>query len=260
MATRHNGSDGRARAALRGLAREKRARIRNLKLRIPGVDGMFDQEVRFSHDGVRLQVATNGRVFLVQTRVSSAILFSLGEPAAWMYLTTPIGYVGNARVFAGDDPPRAWLSDEIQRELLEQLQLTRGEQLLVVRNEASMILRSRDRHDLLDRVNGFLRIVDRLPLDEPADAPDFAALPSELEPLKAMIVRWGYADDDERAERIALASRTDLVGLSRACDHYWPAINRFLDAPRNRDLAPLVDAFAQASLEARAELERRRTA
>jgi hypothetical protein len=92
---------------------------------------------------------------------------------------------------------------------------------------------------------------------------DLSLLPAELQHLAPLISRYAEADDVARSDLLASASRDELGELAQAPTAHWDAINAFLDehvagepGPA-QDVALALDAFPQASLEARFELESR---
>ena len=64
------------------------------------------------------------------------------------------------------------------------------------------------------------------------------------------------SDDVKRAARVDAASPEERAELERAAQPHWDAINAYLDAHIERtgtpeqDLAVVLDAFAQAAMEA----------
>lgn len=93
---------------------------------------------------------------------------------------------------------------------------------------------------------------------------DLSLLPEELQPLAPLISRYAESDDVRRSELLEAATDENLRELSEAPSAHWEAINAFLDenvaaepGPR-QDVALALDSFAQAAMEARFELERRR--
>jgi hypothetical protein len=74
---------------------------------------------------------------------------------------------------------------------------------------------------------------------------------------------YSEADDVARADLLAAASPDKLKELADAPTAHWDAINAFLDEHVAAELGPeqdvalALDAFAQAALEARSELESR---
>jgi hypothetical protein len=97
----------------------------------------------------------------------------------------------------------------------------------------------------------------------PDDDLDPLLLPVELQPLAPLIARYSEADDVARSELLAAASPEELKELAEAPTAHWDAINAFLDEHvtaepgPEQDIALALDAFAQAALEARSELESR---
>jgi hypothetical protein len=92
---------------------------------------------------------------------------------------------------------------------------------------------------------------------------DLSLLPEELQHLAPLVAHFAEADDVGREELLANASESELRELSEAPTEHWDAINAFLDENVAADPGPLqdvalaLDAFSQAALEARSELEGR---
>ena len=92
---------------------------------------------------------------------------------------------------------------------------------------------------------------------------DLALLPDDLLPLAPLIRRYSAGDDVERAERLAAATPAELHELERSAQPHWDAINDYLDVHLERpgapeqDVALVLDAFAQAAMEAPFERDRR---
>ena len=95
-----------------------------------------------------------------------------------------------------------------------------------------------------------------------ADERDFDLLPAQMRDLAPLIERYGESDDVERSELLERASTDELRALAAAAEPHWDEINSFLgenmgEVGAKQDLAIAVDAFAQAAMEARIELEQR---
>ncbi len=97
----------------------------------------------------------------------------------------------------------------------------------------------------------------------PDDDLDPSLLPADLQHLGPLIARYSEADDVARSDMLAAASPDELKELADAPTAHWDAINAFLDEHvaaepgPEQDVALALDAFAQAALEARSELESR---
>lgn len=85
---------------------------------------------------------------------------------------------------------------------------------------------------------------------------DLELLPDDLRPLVPLIRRYSVSDDVKRAARVDAASPEERAELERAAQPHWDAINAYLDAHIERtgtpeqDVAVVLDAFAQAAMEA----------
>ena len=76
---------------------------------------------------------------------------------------------------------------------------------------------------------------------------DLSLLPEGLQHRAPLVARFAEADDVDREELLASASESELLELSEAPAEHWDAINATW----------ALDAFSQAALEARSELEGR---
>ncbi len=92
--------------------------------------------------------------------------------------------------------------------------------------------------------------------DLPGDPPDDA--PNELRAVWPLILRWGESDDVDRGDLTDGASDEDLQSLVEAVNPLFPAINAYLDATGDVEHAVPYGDLAQAAMEARFELDRRR--
>jgi hypothetical protein len=98
-----------------------------------------------------------------------------------------------------------------------------------------------------------------------ADELDFSLLPQELRHLAPLVARYAEADDMERSNLLENASDEELSELSAAPDALWDSINAFLDEHAGgdpgpqQDVALALDSFSQAAMEARSELDERRS-
>jgi|SRR5580658_8844824 hypothetical protein len=92
-----------------------------------------------------------------------------------------------------------------------------------------------------------------LPPDPPDDAPD------SLKAVWSLVIRWGESDDVERGDLASAASDDDLRDLIETVDPLFPAINAFLDETGDAERAVPYGDLAQAAMEARFELDRRRS-
>jgi hypothetical protein len=92
---------------------------------------------------------------------------------------------------------------------------------------------------------------------------DFSLLPPELQELAPLIGRYAESDDRARDELLSAASADELRALAEAPSACWDAINAFLDEHTAGEPGPLqdvalaLDAFSQAALEARLEVDGR---
>ena len=91
---------------------------------------------------------------------------------------------------------------------------------------------------------------------------DLSLLPEELQPLAPLIRKYARGDDVERMEELEAATADELRELRDAPGPHWDEINAYLDANMDppgpkQDVALVLDAFAQAALEAEYELQER---
>ncbi len=93
----------------------------------------------------------------------------------------------------------------------------------------------------------------QLPSQPPQDAPD------DLKAVWSLVLRWGGSDDVERGGVTGAASDQELSALVEAVDPLFPAINAYLDVTGDAERAVPYGDLAQAAMEARFELDRRRT-
>jgi hypothetical protein len=95
-----------------------------------------------------------------------------------------------------------------------------------------------------------------MPSALPGDPPDDA--PAELKIAWPLVLRWDESDDVGRGGPTDAASDEELSALVEAVDPLFPAINAYLDATGDAERAVLDGDLAQAAMEARFELDRRR--
>jgi hypothetical protein len=95
-----------------------------------------------------------------------------------------------------------------------------------------------------------------MPSDLSREPPEDA--PEELKAVWGLVLRWAASDDVERGSLTDAASNEDLSALAGAIEPLLPAINAYLDATGDAERAVPYGDLAQAAIEARLELDRRR--
>lgn len=95
-----------------------------------------------------------------------------------------------------------------------------------------------------------------MPSELTTDPPDDA--PAELKAVWPLVLRWGESDDVGRGGVTDAASDEDLSALVEAINPLFPAINAYLDATGDAERAVPYGDLAQAAMEARFEIDRRR--
>lgn len=73
------------------------------------------------------------------------------------------------------------------------------------------------------------------------------------------MLRWGKSDDVDRSALTEIASDEDLTNLLEVVDPLFPSINGYLDVTGDAERAVPFGDLAQAAMEARFELDRRRS-
>jgi hypothetical protein len=99
--------------------------------------------------------------------------------------------------------------------------------------------------------------MSRMANDLPADPPDDA--PEALKVVWPLVLLWGESDDAERGNLTAAASDEDLQDLMQAVDPLFTTINGYLNQTGDAEHAVPYGDLAQAAMEARFELDRRRS-
>jgi hypothetical protein len=104
-------------------------------------------------------------------------------------------------------------------------------------------------------VDALVDLAESLPEDrEPVEDVD---LPDALSALQPLIRSWAIADDQQRADEIEAAETDELRSLIAAVEPHLSAIDRLCLQDEAAPAAHATGHLAEATLEARQELERR---
>ena len=92
-------------------------------------------------------------------------------------------------------------------------------------------------------VNRTLSVISRL--EKPAGIVQVRSLPQNLQSIQPFIAEWSIADDDARGEKIAIATRAELIRISAVLSPFLPLINRYLDDNPAGELAAELQALGE---------------
>ena len=225
------------------------------------VEGTTDGRSRlsFRRDGRKLTVVPQSDAMLVlHIPASSAIVLSLRLPRTPGHGLEPQAERDGVPICWRSDgqfSPATWLQKDRNRDALKAVPLSDSEYLYAYRNGLDMRMRPRAGRDLLNRIDAALNVLRVLPPEAAAPTFKSSAVPEELRPLRALALKWGIADDEDRSTAVGEATRAQLVRLVAKVEPLLPAIDAYLQQDDTSEEALMLGDLAQAAAEARFHIQ-----
>ena len=141
---------------------------------------------------------------------------------------------------------------------IEHLALGHDESLHVYGNGLTVYIHPKSAQRVADVVVGVATLAKHLPSTERLT--EFGDLPIEFRALVRLIDKWAKSDDQERADRLARASRERLESLVRQVAPHFASINAYLDRFQGgamSDSAAALGTLAECATEAQLLLAKR---
>jgi hypothetical protein len=250
-----------ARASLKQIASRARVRTRPANLMVRGSEDYFTVRCTLTSAGYRIDGYANSSLLWVQLHCDSGVVFSTPSYNPVMNVMLLLGQVVGRHVYMngqGLAPPAPWIYRPDSVAALEALELREEELLTVALNGVTAILRSAEADADWERLQRLVALAQILPPGAKEAPLDRRRLPEDMRDLFPLIKRWGFSDDEDRADKIKRAKIQTLRRLVERAESRLTRIAEFLsqEGGDSREGAAL-DGVAQSVMEARQELNRR---
>jgi hypothetical protein len=231
---------------LRAAVKGRRARVREQVHYSDDFDDPMTVEAKFTHDGRPLIVRASNSRFEIDTRIETALIFSVGAPNRWG-ATEPVGVVTgtgiplfgttNLTTAASRETLLAWIAEPAHQALFERLRLQSSEAVHVRLDRVWAVVRGGRVLDdsLFGIVVSLATALETVPPPPaPPEPPERPEEPFDGPPeLGAFLREFGHlaeGDDVLRSELAEQLSKTERAKFIRRVNPLFAAINAYLDS------------------------------
>lgn len=220
---------------LREFAKERRLRLHHCLETIRSVPETLVLKGNLSVDGIRVKMSASTSYFVVETRLVTELLFSVGAPSGMGLGVRKVDLPGSAGfdVYVSDlayENVTAWFAKSTHVRLLQVLKLGQGDAIHVFKN-GLIATWNADRELNDDLVSQVLELHRAIAVVTAANVSlDVSVLPPDLRDVTVRFQRVLESDDELRQDIREHLKPSERAELLRMVVPLLPRLNRYLDS------------------------------